>query len=79
MGSRIRSLIGGEKEKMTVTPKITVGDGRLVAHGRTILTGVPENIVLTHASGAELVDGAFVGATAGEAKSMHVFTFGTLR
>ncbi|CAN6297336.1 unnamed protein product [Urochloa humidicola] len=64
---------------MTVTPKITVGDGRLVAHGRTILTGVPENIVLTHASGAGLVDGAFVGATAGEAKSMHVFTFGTLR
>ncbi|CAN6280870.1 unnamed protein product [Urochloa humidicola] len=64
---------------MTVTPKITVGDGRLVAHGRTILTGVPENIVLTHASGAGLVDGAFVGANAGEAKSMHVFTFGTLR
>ncbi|CAL4936633.1 unnamed protein product [Urochloa decumbens] len=64
---------------MTVTPKITVGDGRLVAHGRTILTGVPDNIVLTHASGAGLVDGAFVGATAGEAKSMHVFTFGTLR
>nr|CAB3497751.1 unnamed protein product [Digitaria exilis]CAB3504028.1 unnamed protein product [Digitaria exilis] len=64
---------------MTVTPKITVGDGRLVAHGRTILTGVPENIVLTHASGAGLVDGAFVGANAGEPKSMHVFTFGTLR
>ncbi|KAF8708535.1 hypothetical protein HU200_029901 [Digitaria exilis] len=64
---------------MTVTPKITVGDGRLVAHGRTILTGVPENIVLTHASGAGLVDGAFVGATAGEPKSMHVFTFGALR
>ncbi|CAL4927966.1 unnamed protein product [Urochloa decumbens] len=64
---------------MTVTPKITVGDGRLVAHCRTILTGVPDNIVLTHASGAGLVDGAFVGATAGEAKSMHVFTFGTLR
>ncbi|GJN22924.1 hypothetical protein PR202_gb10533 [Eleusine coracana subsp. coracana] len=64
---------------MTVTPKITVADGRLVAHGRTILTGVPDNIVLTHASGAGLVDGAFVGASAGEAKSMHVFTFGTLR
>jgi raffinose synthase len=64
---------------MTVTPKITVGDGRLVAHGRTILTGVPDNIVLTHASGAGLVDGAFVGASAAEAKSMHVFTFGALR
>ncbi|TVU44474.1 hypothetical protein EJB05_03917 [Eragrostis curvula] len=63
---------------MTVTPKITVADGRLVAHGRTVLTGVPDNIVLTHASGAGLVDGAFVGATADDAKSMHVFTFGTL-
>jgi raffinose synthase len=51
---------------MTVTPKITVADGRQVAHGRTILTGVPENIALTHASPAE-------------AKSMHVFTFGALR
>ncbi|XP_062212783.1 probable galactinol--sucrose galactosyltransferase 2 [Phragmites australis] len=64
---------------MTVTPKVTVGEGRLVAHGRTILTGVPDSIVLTHASGAGLVDGAFVGATADEAKSLHVFTFGTLR
>jgi raffinose synthase len=64
---------------MTVTPKITVADGRLAARGRTILTGVPDNIVLTHASGAGLVDGAFVGASAAEAKSMHVFTFGTLR
>lgn len=64
---------------MTVTPRITVGDGRLLAHGRSVLTGVPDNIVLTHASGAGLVDGAFVGATAAEPSSMHVFTFGTLR
>uniref|UniRef100_A0A0E0GVD9 galactinol--sucrose galactosyltransferase n=1 Tax=Oryza nivara TaxID=4536 RepID=A0A0E0GVD9_ORYNI len=64
---------------MTVTPRITVAEGRLVAHGRTILTGVADNIALTHASGAGLVDGAFVGATADEPKSLHVFTFGTLR
>uniref|UniRef100_A0A0D9W0H1 galactinol--sucrose galactosyltransferase n=1 Tax=Leersia perrieri TaxID=77586 RepID=A0A0D9W0H1_9ORYZ len=64
---------------MTVTPRITVSEGKLVAHGRTILTGVPDNIVLTHASGAGLVDGAFVGAAADQPKSMHVFTFGTLR
>uniref|UniRef100_A0A0E0KKJ1 galactinol--sucrose galactosyltransferase n=1 Tax=Oryza punctata TaxID=4537 RepID=A0A0E0KKJ1_ORYPU len=64
---------------MTVTPRVTAAEGRLVAHGRTILTGVPDNIALTHASGAGLVDGAFVGATAGEPKSRHVFTFGTLR
>uniref|UniRef100_A0A0E0E914 galactinol--sucrose galactosyltransferase n=1 Tax=Oryza meridionalis TaxID=40149 RepID=A0A0E0E914_9ORYZ len=64
---------------MTVTPQITVSDGRLAVRGRTVLTGVPENVTAAHASGAGLVDGAFVGADAGEAKSHHVFTFGTLR
>uniref|UniRef100_J3LTZ8 galactinol--sucrose galactosyltransferase n=1 Tax=Oryza brachyantha TaxID=4533 RepID=J3LTZ8_ORYBR len=64
---------------MTVTPTITVAEGKLVAYGRTILTGVPDKVVLTQASGAGLVDGAFVGAAAAEAKSLHVFTFGTLR
>ncbi|CAM0884170.1 unnamed protein product [Alopecurus aequalis] len=64
---------------MTVTPQITVSDGRLAVRGRTVLSGVPDNVVAAHASGAGLVDGAFVGAAAGEAKSHHVFTFGTLR
>ena len=53
--------------------------GRLAVRGRTVLSGVPDNVAATHASGAGLVDGAFVGAAAGEAKSHHVFTFGTLR
>ncbi|VAH73636.1 unnamed protein product [Triticum turgidum subsp. durum] len=64
---------------MTVTPQITVSDGRLAVRGRTVLSGVPDNIAAAHAAGAGLVDGAFVGATAAEAKSHHVFTFGTLR
>ncbi|KAK1681317.1 hypothetical protein QYE76_042165 [Lolium multiflorum] len=64
---------------MTVTPQITVSDGRLAVRGRTVLSGVPDNVAAAHASGAGLVDGAFIGATAGEAKSHHVFTFGTLR
>jgi raffinose synthase len=64
---------------MTVTPQITVSDGRLAVRGRTVLSGVPDNVAAAHASGAGLVDGAFVGVTAGEAKSHHVFTFGTLR
>ncbi|PKA45603.1 putative galactinol--sucrose galactosyltransferase 2 [Apostasia shenzhenica] len=64
---------------MTVTPRITVSDGSLVVHGRTILSGVPENIVLTPASGVGLVAGAFVGATASNTKSLHVFPIGTLR
>jgi len=64
---------------MTVTPQITVSDGRLAVRGRTVLSGVPDNVTVAHASGTGLVDGAFVGAAAGEAKSHHVFTFGTLR
>nr|QIK01717.1 putative galactinol--sucrose galactosyltransferase 2 [Lolium arundinaceum] len=64
---------------MTVTPQITVSDGRLAVRGRTVLSGVPDNVAAAHASGAGLVDGAFIGANAGEAKSHHVFTFGTLR
>lgn len=63
---------------MTVTPKIHVNDGNLVAHGKTILTGVPDNIVLTPGSGVGLVAGAFIGATASASKSFHVFPIGTL-
>ncbi|MED6149780.1 putative galactinol--sucrose galactosyltransferase 2 [Stylosanthes scabra] len=64
---------------MTVTPKISVNDGNLVVHGKTILTGVPENVVLTPSSGKNLVTaGAFVGATASHSKSLHVFPMGVL-
>ncbi|GFP89697.1 probable galactinol--sucrose galactosyltransferase 2 [Phtheirospermum japonicum] len=63
---------------MTVTPKISVNDGNLVVHGKTILTGVPDNIVLTPGSGVGLVAGAFIGATASNSKSLHVFPVGVL-
>lgn len=64
---------------MTVTPKISVNDGNLVVHGKTILKGVPENIVLTPGSGNGLVTGgAFIGATASHTKSLHVFPIGIL-
>ncbi|XP_061373681.1 probable galactinol--sucrose galactosyltransferase 2 [Gastrolobium bilobum] len=63
---------------MTVTPKISVEDGNLVVHGKTILTGVPDNIVLSPGCGNELGSGAFVGATASHSKSLHVFSMGVL-
>eukprot|EP00252_Welwitschia_mirabilis_P009526 TRINITY_DN2216_c0_g1_i3.p1 TRINITY_DN2216_c0_g1~~TRINITY_DN2216_c0_g1_i3.p1 ORF type:complete len:636 (-),score=74.96 TRINITY_DN2216_c0_g1_i3:1049-2956(-) len=63
---------------MTVTPKISVVDGNLVVYGQTILNGIPDNIVLTPGSGAGLLDGAFIGATAKETKSHHVFPIGVL-
>lgn len=63
---------------MTITPKISVNDGNLVVHGKTILTGVPDNIVLTPGSGQGLIAGAFIGATASHSKSLHVFPVGVL-
>ncbi|XXG48581.1 hypothetical protein AAC387_Pa02g2986 [Persea americana] len=63
---------------MTVTPKISINDGNLVVHGKTILTGVPDNVMLTPGSGVGLVAGAFIGATASDSKSLHVFPIGTL-
>ncbi|KAL0428557.1 UNVERIFIED_CONTAM: putative galactinol--sucrose galactosyltransferase 2 [Sesamum latifolium] len=63
---------------MTVTPKISVNDGNLVVHGKTILSGVHDNIVLTPGSGVGLVTGAFIGATASHSKSLHVFPVGVL-
>ncbi|CAA6659129.1 unnamed protein product [Spirodela intermedia] len=63
---------------MTVTPRIHVNDGNLVIQGKTILTAVPDNIVITPGSGAGLVAGAFVGATASASKSHLVFPIGTL-
>lgn len=67
-----------ELGKMTVTPKISINDGDLVVHGKTILTGVPDNIVLTPGSGVGLVAGTFIGATTSDSKSIHVFPMGTL-
>lgn len=63
---------------MTVTPSISVNDGSLVVHGKTILTGVPDNITLTPGTGVGLMAGAFIGATATNSKSLHVFPVGTL-
>ncbi|KAL9255683.1 putative galactinol--sucrose galactosyltransferase 2 [Drosera capensis] len=63
---------------MTVTPKISINNGNLVVNGKTILTGVPDNIVLTPGTGAGLLAGAFIGATGSNSKSLHVFPVGTL-
>ncbi|KAM0952016.1 putative glycosyl hydrolase 36, aldolase-type TIM barrel, glycoside hydrolase superfamily [Dioscorea sansibarensis] len=63
---------------MTVTPKINVSDGKILVHDKTLLTGVPDNIILTPSSGVGLVAGAFIGATSNDTKSLHVFPLGTL-
>ncbi|XP_076958441.1 putative galactinol--sucrose galactosyltransferase 2 [Bidens hawaiensis] len=63
---------------MTITPKISIDDGSLVVHGKTILKGMPDNIVLTPGTGSGLITGAFIGATSSISKSLHVFPVGIL-
>lgn len=63
---------------MTITSNISVENGNLVVHGKTILKGVPENVVLTPDSGNGLATGAFIGAAASHTKSLHVFPIGIL-
>lgn len=63
---------------MTITSNISVDNGNLVVHGKTILKGVPENVVLTPDSGNGLATGAFIGAAASHTKSLHVFPIGIL-
>ncbi|KAI3811709.1 hypothetical protein L1987_21438 [Smallanthus sonchifolius] len=70
--------VSEEALKMTITPKISIDDGNLVVHGKTILKGVPENIVLTPGTGSGLITGAFIGASSSNSKSLHVFPVGIL-
>ncbi|KAK8651312.1 hypothetical protein V6N13_140919 [Hibiscus sabdariffa] len=72
------TVIRCSSSTMTVTPRISINDGNLVVHGKTILTGIPDNIVLTPGSGVGLLAGAFIGATASDSKSLHVFPIGVL-
>ena len=63
---------------MTVIAEISVNDGNLVVHGKTILRGVPNNIQLVPSSDNSLGTSVFVGATASNNKSLHVFPMGVL-
>lgn len=78
MSSFDRVVLVPEAAKMTVTPRISVNDGEFVVHGKSILKGVPDNIVVTPGSGVGLVEGAFIGATASDTKSLHIFPVGIL-
>ncbi|KAB2602739.1 galactinol--sucrose galactosyltransferase 2 [Pyrus ussuriensis x Pyrus communis] len=50
---------------MTVTLQIWINDGNLVVHGRTSLTGVPDNIVLRG------VEEATIGVKNGDGELLH--------
>lgn len=65
-------------ETMTITSNISVQNDNLVVQGKTILTKIPDNIILTPVAGAGSDSGAFIGATFEQSKSLHVFPIGVL-
>jgi raffinose synthase len=63
---------------MTVGAGISVTDSDLVVLGHRVLHGVPENVLVTPASGNALIDGAFIGVTSDQTGSHRVFSLGKL-
>ncbi|KAH7546327.1 probable galactinol--sucrose galactosyltransferase 6 [Ziziphus jujuba] len=63
---------------MTIKPAVRIADKKLVVKERTILTGVPDNVIATSGSASGPVEGVFVGAVFGEDNSRHVVSLGTL-
>lgn len=63
---------------MTITSGVKLADGQLFVHHKRVLSGVPENVLLTSASGIGHADGVFIGALCSESNSRHVVPLGTL-
>ncbi|KAM5547983.1 putative galactinol--sucrose galactosyltransferase 6 [Rosa sericea] len=60
---------------MTIKPAVRVSDGKLIVKNRTVLTGLPDNVVATSGS----AEGVFLGAAFDESSSRHVTSLGTLQ
>ncbi|KAJ0984748.1 hypothetical protein J5N97_003104 [Dioscorea zingiberensis] len=69
----------GEGEEMTISSSVRISDGRLIVKGRTILSGVSDDVVSSSAVASGPVDGVFLGARFSEARCRHVVSLGTLR
>ncbi|KAL6973128.1 galactinol--sucrose galactosyltransferase [Sarracenia purpurea var. burkii] len=59
---------------MTITATPVVKNGCLMVRGKVVLTGVPENVVISPASGGS----AFLGASSTTQSCHHVFSLGVL-
>lgn len=68
-----------EKEAMTIKPAVRISDGKLIVKDRTILTGVPDNVIATSGSTSGPVEGVFLGAVFDQENSRHVTSLGALR
>lgn len=68
-----------EVGEMTIKPVVRIADRNLIIKDRTILTGVPDNVISTSGSDSSPVEGVFLGAVFGEHNNQHVVGLGTLR
>lgn len=63
----------------SVTPAVKISDKQLFIQQKSILSGIPDNVVLTRASGIGIDEGVFIGARFSESNSRHVTSLGTLK
>ncbi|XP_057537413.1 probable galactinol--sucrose galactosyltransferase 6 isoform X2 [Amaranthus tricolor] len=68
-----------QEKEMTVTPAVRIVDRKVIVKDRTILTGVPDNVIATSGSSSGPVEGVFIGADFDQPSSRHVVSLGTLR
>lgn len=64
---------------MTIAPAVRISDRKVIVKDRTILTGVPDNVISTSGSSSGPVEGVFIGAEFNEENSRQVVSLGTLR
>ncbi|XP_008242818.1 PREDICTED: probable galactinol--sucrose galactosyltransferase 6 isoform X2 [Prunus mume] len=62
---------------MTIKPAVRISERKLIVKDRTILTGVPDNVVATSGSSSGPVEGVFLGAAFEGDNSRHVIPLGT--
>ncbi|XP_023515741.1 probable galactinol--sucrose galactosyltransferase 6 isoform X1 [Cucurbita pepo subsp. pepo] len=66
-------------KEMTIKPAVRISERKLIVKDRTILTGVPDNVIATSGSSSGPVEGVFLGAVFEEEQSRQVVPLGTLR
>ncbi|KAL9224432.1 hypothetical protein vseg_000462 [Gypsophila vaccaria] len=64
---------------MTITPAVRISDRKVIVKDRTILTGVPDNVIATSGSSSGPVEGVFIGAEFDNKSNSQVVSLGTLR
>ncbi|XP_048329822.2 probable galactinol--sucrose galactosyltransferase 2 [Ziziphus jujuba] len=60
---------------MTISTTPSVGNGSLMIRGKAVLTGVPDNVIVTPAGS----EAAFIGASSENSSSCHVFSLRILQ